>query len=462
MRAPRAAAWLIAALTLATLSPAAAVRPPDASEVASDPVIEDVRLEGVRLGRREVLAQRLDLRGPLDEAQVEDARLRLLATGLFEQVQARLEKGSARGRVVVVFDCVERTTTSLDAFHLGVARPSGPWLGAEISDLDPLGLGVTGELGLVSSGEQTAVQMGLGVRDALGLGAALKLRLRFIDGEEPMVGPRGQQIDGAPVDQVFLPYTRAGGELAGTYGLLDALSLHASLQAEWVDAEVPGGATQLDPDGAVRPFRFHVEDGAWLLGVVALGLQYDTRDDPAFPARGLRASVVTRVGVSPDAFVSGLAGFEHYVALPFGHVLRWDAKAGAVLGDAPFFERFFIGDLHPYIPPRALGLNFARRRGPNLVDGTIVEQRYERLAGRVGAEYRIPLGGGPRTETYGVEFFVGGALLSLGSPGALREVDFVDRRPFPLDVAIDFGLRAETEIGVMGLSVGNLLLLVDP
>ncbi len=451
---------LLAALLGASAPATAAV--PGATPEASVPLVEDVRLEGVSLGRRELLGARLDVEGPLDESRVEEARLLLLATGLFDRVEPRLERGSARGRLILVFACEERTTTSLDAFHLGVAQPTRLWVGAEVSDLDPLGLGFGGEAGVVSSGQQTAAQIGVSFRDVLAWAAGGRLRLRFIDGDEPFVGPLGQRRGDAPVDQIFLPYRRLGGDFTVVTGLADALSAHLALQAEWVSVERPEGASQVDADGVLRPFRFHADDGNWALVVLAGGLQYDTRDDPAFPARGLRASLTARLGASPAAFGSVLGGLEQYVTLPFGHVVRWDAKAGAVLGDAPFFERFFIGDLHPYIPARALGLNFARRRGPNLLDGTIGEQRYERLAGRVGLEYRIPLGRGPRHEPYGVEFFVGGALVSLGSPAALREVDFEDRRPFPIDFAFDVGLRAETEIGVMGISLGNLLLLVGP
>ena len=118
----------------------------------------------------------------------------------------------------------------------------------------------------------------------------------------------------------------------------------------------------------------------------------------------------------------------------FGHTLRVDALAGALTGGAPFFEQFFVGDLHPYIPARSLGLNFSRRRGPQLTDGRLDTQRYERLAGRLGGEYRIPLG--KSGSAYGTEFFVGGALLTLSSPGD----EPVDAGPWPpFDAVIDFG-----------------------
>jgi hypothetical protein len=195
--------------------------------------------------------------------------------------------------------------------------------------------------------------------------------------------------------------------------------------------------------------------------VLSAGLEYDARDDPAHPSSGLRASLLGRAGVGAGGFAGALLGVDHYLRLPFGHVLRTDAKVAALFGNPPFFEQFFIGDLHPYIPARALGLNFSRRGGPNLVDSTIVDQRYETVAGRFGLEYRVPLARSGPDDRYGVELFFGVAVLSLLTPDEDRVADD-DQLAFPVDAAIDFGLRIDSEIGVIGISVGNIFLLVDP
>ncbi|MEZ4474673.1 MAG: BamA/TamA family outer membrane protein [bacterium] len=422
-------------------------------------VIERVTVRGVRLGRGEAMIHRSGLVAgePVDEAAVAEARARLLETGLFHTVQPRLERGSARGRAVVVFECDERTTTSIDAIHLGHARPTELWGGLEISDIDPVGLGLSTEVGAVGSRDQQAFRLALG-RAALFDGVDLRVQARFLNGNEPFVGPRGQLLDGAPVAQIFVPYQRAGLEAQVRFAFVPLVYGTAGLRLEYLDATLPRSpATQIDADGTEHPFDFALDDGAGVLAVAGLGLHHDTRDDPAFPTRGRRASFALAAGVGP--FARFLAGFEQYWRLPFRHVLRLDLKAGAVMGDAPFFERFFIGDLHPYIPERALGLNFARRRGPGLLDRALDEQRYEDFAGRLGFEYRVPVGAGPRQEHNGVELFVGAALLSLGSPS---EIANPDGPGLPMDAAIDVGLRIESEIGVVGLSVGNLFLLLDP
>ncbi|MCB9547598.1 MAG: BamA/TamA family outer membrane protein [Myxococcales bacterium] len=422
-------------------------------------VIERVTVRGVRLGRGAAMVQQSGLHAgdPVDDAAVAEARARLLETGLFHTVQPRLERGSARGQAVVVFECDERTTTSIDAIHLGHARPTELWGGLEISDIDPLGVGLSAEAGVVGARDQQAGRLAVG-RANLFEGVDLRVQGRFLHGEEPFVGPRGQRLGGEDVAQIFVPYRRASLEGQLRFAFVPLVHATAGLRLEYLDAALPTrAATQVDADGSEHPFDFAVDDGAGFLAVGAFGLHHDTRDDPAFPTRGRRASFALAAGAGP--FARFLAGFEQYWSLPFRHVLRLDLKAGAIMGDAPFFERFFVGDLHPYIPERALGLNFARRRGPGLLDLGLGEQRYEDFAGRLGFEYRVPLGAGPRREHNGVELFVGAALLSLGSPSEIADPDGPG---LPMDAAIDVGLRIESEIGVMGLSVGNIFLLLDP
>ncbi len=426
---------------------------------ATKVVVEQVRFEGVRLSRLLAVSARIEIapNSVLDEEVVERARLRLLSTGLFERVQTRLTRGSARGRVVVVFDCTERVTTSLDAFHLGVARPAPFWAGLEVSDLDPLGIGLGADVGFVVAKEQHAMRFGLRARDPGDLDGVLRLSGHRLVGKEPLVGPIGQLFEGAAARQVFLPYERNGGGLGMTLDLDDLLRAHVELTAEHITVTPPAGFEAVHARGVIRPFDFQIDPASSVHMGLEGGLFYDSRDDPAWPRRGMRASLHGRLGHHGETYGKVIARIEQYFPLFFGHTLRIDALAGAVAGGAPFFEQFFVGDLHPYIPARSLGLNFSRRRGPQLTDGRLDTQRYETLAGRLGGEYRIPLGkaGSP----YGTEFFVGGALLTLSS----ADDDPVTDSPWPpFDAVIDFGLRFETEIGVMGLSVGNLFLLVDP
>jgi outer membrane protein assembly factor BamA len=420
----------------------------------SAPVVEDVEIRGAVPAHRPSLRTLAGLHAgePLDEHAVEEARLRLLGSGRVRAVEARLERGTRRGRVRVVFEVEERQTFSLDAVHLGSAKPTKLWGGVEVSDLDPFGAGFGVAAGVVSSGEQTGARLALAFPE-------LHLRVAgvFVDGREPFVGPTGQRLGGVPVEDVPVPYRRAGGELGLTFDVSPLTRAEVRFRGEDVRADLPAGAEQIDPDEVARPFDFHLRDGRSVLLELGGGLTYDGRDDPARPRRGLRADLFARTGGGDYAYLAVQGGLEQHFGLWARHGLQLDAQAGVLVGDAPFFERFFVGDLHPYIPSRALGVNFARRRGPNLLDHGIREQRYETLAARVGAEYTIPLGA--PDDPYPVDLFFGGALLGLGSPG---DPPHDAPRPLPFDAAADAGLRFETDIGVVGISVSTLLELVGP
>ncbi len=460
---PRALAAALALLAMAA-GAAALAQPAPPAELppppGAVPTVEATKLVGARVGRRRPMLRMVEQpTGPLDEAAVEEARLALLATGICEKVTVRLDRGSARGRVIIVFRCDERVTTSLDAFHLGSARSTRFWAGAEISDLDPFGVGVGVGAGVVASGDQLAARLSGKLPAPWVTDASLRLTLRYLGGQERFIGPTGQRLAGEDVPSIRVDYRRAGFDTGLLFDLAPFVRLDVGLAGDWVESTLPADATQLERDGAEEPFDFDLDPDIPVTFTVSGSLTWDNRDDPAFPTRGTRAAASVRLG-QYDGVWGGLAGrVEHYFLLPWNSVLRLDAFFGGLYGPAPFYARYFVGDLHPYIPARGMGLNFAQRRGPLLIDaGGLDVARYETVAGRLGFEYRVPLGAGPHREPYGAEFFIATHLVSLLSPD---EPGAFDHAP-PFDVAIDVGLRFETEIGVMGLSIGNLLLLVEP
>lgn len=458
-RLPRALPAL--APILLAVCAAAQPMPELPSPAGAVPTVERVRLTGVRVGRRTPLRRLIAVEpGPLDEAAVEDSRLQLLSTGICEAVRVRLDRGSERGRVIVVFTCDERVTTSLDAFHLGSDRSTRFWAGAEISDLDPFGVGIGIGAGVVASGDQLSARVSGLLPAPLFDDTRLRLSLRYLGGQERFVGPTGQRLAGRDVTSIRVDYRRAGFDTGLLFDLAPFVRLDVGLAGDWLDPELPQApAVQIERDGSARPFAFDLDPDIPVTFTASAALIWDNRDDPAFPTRGSRAALTARLG-QYDGVWGGLAGrYQRYVLLPWNSVLQFDAFLGGMYGPAPFYARYFVGDLHPYIPARAMGLNFARRRGPVLVDaGGLEAARYETLAGRLGFEYRVPLGAGPHREPYGVELFVSVGLVSLMSPD---EPGAFDEAP-PFDAAVDVGLRIETEIGVMGLSIGNLFLLVEP
>jgi outer membrane protein insertion porin family len=142
-------------------------------------------------------------------------------------------------------------------------------------------------------------------------------------------------------------------------------------------------------------------------------------------------------------------------------VLHLEGFAGSVFGNAPLFERFYVGDLSDLLPDRVLDLAFDRRPAPNFLSTDIVEIRYGNYAAKLDAEYRVPLYRGRRS-IYGVDLFG-----SFGLYGLANEEDFVNHArgytglaTWPIDLTFNAGLRIDTQAGGFVLGVSNLVGLI--
>jgi outer membrane protein assembly factor BamA len=212
----------------------------------------------------------------------------------------------------------------------------------------------------------------------------------------------------------------------------------------------------------VEPIDFMLASGASVLSTLGATIVNDTRDEPFLTTSG--RYIMSSVDASLAPFGSDypytkivLRGSQ-WVALSWGHVLELQGFAGAIFGDAPLFERFYVGDLSDLLPDRVLDLNFDRRPAPNFF-GTDV--RYGNYAAKLNAEYRIPIYRGTRS-IYGVDFFA-----SLGLYGIANEEDFVaparGYRGFatvPIDLTFNAGLRIDTQVGGFVVGVANLVGLI--
>src|SRR5262249_43053293 len=138
------------------------------------------------------------------------------------------------------------------------------------------------------------------------------------------------------------------------------------------------------------------------------------------------------------SFYKLTVSFQQWVRLRWGHVLSVGALAGVIVGEAPIFERYYLGDVDPLVPSRALGLVLSTLPARDLLHSGIERKRYAPLVGRVMLEYAVPLFRGGR-QVYGGDVFFDVGLLGLADYDDLR---FADRRGWsaaPVDLLLDVG-----------------------
>jgi hypothetical protein len=469
-------------------APAPAPTPP-ATQDGTSPIVRSpghiglrYTLEGVEVRGNTTTLSRVVLRYvpfragdtlDVDDKELELTRYRLLGTGFFRDVSLSLRRGSKRGYVVLVVNVAERNTIvvndvwlglSADAEPSGAARPLTAYGGLDVSETNLAGTGITlgGALALADR------QIGLRTRFAdpafLATTWTAEAQLLYNHARD-FFGNRDVLVDD-PTQQVaqdfaVVTYDRFGGMVGAGHDLGVSTQIYFDYRLEKLDAALPLAASHhrgLD----IEPIDFMILPGSSVLSSVRTTLVHDTRDEPVLPTRGnylvlLGDASLTPLG-SDYPYAKVQARASRWMSLPWGHVLRLEGFAGAVFGDAPMFEKFYVGDFTDLLPDRVLDLNFDRRAAPNFLSTDIAEVRYGQYAAKVQTEYRIPLYRGTRS-VYGVDVFG-----SVGVYGVADGRDLTDPArgysgfaTIPIDLTFNFGLRADTAAGGFLFGFSNLL-----
>jgi outer membrane protein insertion porin family len=410
----------------------------------------------------------------VDDPEVELSRYRLLGTGFFRDVQYSLKKGSERGLVVLVIDVTERNTIVINDISMGLAadaarngrvrRLSG-YAGLDVAETNLAGTGITLGGAMAFASNQLALRVRFLDPTFLGSNWMVGGSLLYNDAQD-FFGTSGvkwsnpdqlTQYDSAVVD-----YTRFGGSLGFGRDLSVSTQLWLHYRLESLNASYPYEASQ-SRGFATEPIDFDIIRGHSVLSTLRGTLQVDTRDHPFLPTRGSFTTVTTEVGLLPAGRDYDYARIDvqtsRWFKLPWReHVLRLSAFAGAIAGNAPFFEQYYVGDFSDFLPDRVLGVTFDHRYPKNFLGTEIVEVRYGKYAFDVNAEYRIPLYRGHHT-VFGIDFFGSGGIYSVASDRDFthppRAYSGLSR--FPLDLTFNLGFRMDTSAGGFVFAFSNVL-----
>jgi outer membrane protein insertion porin family len=400
-----------------------------------------------------------------DDPRVRAAELRLLSLGFFLRVELRvLPVPGRRGAVVLVVETEERGTAVLNALYLGTSEATLIWGGLDVSETNLAGRGISLGAGFVASttptvpearaGQAVSVRVGgPNLREALLLSGSFL----FSRGSE-FFRAFGPETSVDPSHWRALDTRRLGGSLMVGGELSRTARFSTEGRFEAVGAILPNIRTRDVGGGQVRPIDFMIHEGSSRVASLTALLDLDTRSDPVLPVRGRRLSMSVEASLpllgSSYAYAKGIVQGSYYFPAFRDHVVAIHAFAGAILGQAPYFNNFFVGDLNFLLPPRALGLNFATQPSRAFLTNSVADRRYEPFAARTLLEYAVPLWRRPGFIYRGHAFAAVGAF-ALAGLDDLRLRDRPALDVVPIDLTADLGIKLDTYIGIFTVSIAN-------
>jgi len=432
--------------------------------------IEAIVVRGNHKTKTDLILREIDLH-PGDEIsasddRVEAARFHLLSLGYFLDARLSLGRGSKRGGAVLLVEVEERGTIVINELFAATSAATAFWGGFDAAETNFLGRGINLGAGFVASTTPkvpySSAGLGLRLHGSLPEISALAISLAatglYNDGSE-FYRTGGSDSDPDPRNLAAVRTRRAGGLLGAGRSFGRFVRLFADLREEVVSATYPDLRVRTFDNGFSQPIDFGVRQGDSHVGSLALTVDFDTRSDPVLPRSGGRlvASIEgahAALGSSYD-FVKAQAQASMYQRLPFG-ALGFHLLGGAIIGDAPYFDRFFVGDLNLLLPRRALGINFSTLPSRDFLGTNISAHRYDRYAGRVLLEYAVPIWR-RHGFVYGGDAFAAAGLFALAGDEDFDGPGGFTWRNVPVDLTGDVGLRLDTYVGVFTISIANAL-----
>lgn len=446
-------------------------------------VLDGIEIRGNTKTRSRVVLRYVPFRAgdviDVEDQKIELTRYRLLGTGFFRDVQLSLRKGAHRGHVVLVVEVIERNTLivndlwmglSADADTGGRARPLTAYAGVDAAETNLAGSGITLGGAVAIAREQLAFRARFFDPAFLGghwmtTGSVLYNDAVDFFGNRAVYFDDTTTLSGQRQGFAVVQYQRFGGALGFGRDLSVSTQLWGQYRLERIGADVPtvashirGTRGELDRE----PIDFHILRGLSVLSTISATLQHDTRDRPFLPTRGWFTSVTTEVSLSPLGSEYPYSRIDllasKWWTLPWKHVLKLRLFGGAISGRAPFFERYYTGDLSDFRAPRVLGLNVERRPAPNFFGTDIEEIRTGDYAGKADVEYRIPLYHGTRS-VFGIDLFARAGLFAIADrrdithpPGGYSGAALV-----PIDFTANLGVLVDTSAGGFSFALGSIV-----
>jgi outer membrane protein assembly factor BamA len=326
-----------------------------------EPAERQLRLEAVRITGNERMSDDL-IRTHLglapgdavDLAAFEAARVRLLDTGYFTQVDFSTRPGSERGNVTLVIEVVERGPASFetgfgyDDVHGWFLTLLGMRSDTPFGTDSRMRLGL--RLGFRIAGVDAEWTQTVSPNRPFGLGARIHLynENHLFFGS----GPPGWSDDGWNRFQQDI--SRVGGEVFVRYRTAQTSRIDVGVRGETVEPD-SGFTDQSDDEQPIRLYPQLPPSLQTAVGKAAINgffLRYlrDTRDYANYPRRGSYTRLTfignTEVLASDEIFTKTTLDASKHVGLGDRSVLSGRVSGGFISDTAPYYERFHIGGIY--------------------------------------------------------------------------------------------------------------------
>jgi outer membrane protein assembly factor BamA len=461
----------------------------DAGVSVEGPIERTVQIVALQIrGRKQVTAKQiteaLEAEGLVEGQQVfwpEDARIdravqRLAATGYFDQVAIRLVPVSRdSNRASLVVDLHERgalvvrqlnaASSLLTPFAGGFGLMERNLAGSRVHLGAAFVVG-TKARGVADDRRQQAYEIHTELPVVAGTPIGVVGSAYAILANEPY-RVAGHDYDPDPSNFDTVRYSRFGSVVGVTIPVRSDLRLGIDFRFEAIDAEPePEPAqipTQTLPNGDLRELDLQLEPGLHFLSSAEFSLIWDQRNRAAIMGKGGHVRVDVQLSSpaigSSYEYLRVLVGGGYSFRLPWGHWLTPSLWGGQIAGDAPRFEMILPGDLADWTPGRTMGLQYSTRWPVDTFKTGVNAYALARLGGRVDLEYGIPLFRRPQTAFVygGYLFFAAGVFTLTGSREQRMERRALGELAAPVGFNANFGLKLDTSIGTIDISVGNVL-----
>jgi hypothetical protein len=177
------------------------------------------------------------------------------------------------------------------------------------------------------------------------------------------------------------------------------------------------------------------------------------------PHAGSRVQAQLEAGtrlVGDYDFAVALARFEHWWPVAPRHAVGLRLAGGAVVGDAPRFDRIHIADVNRMLTPTVMGMTVAHAPPPDFLGTDNGDAIYGDVGGNAVVEWSYRWFRRPRS-IYGGDLFIAAGVWGLQADDAVRPIGSSGWHALPVDLLIDGGLRIDTELGIFEFTVANAL-----